>query len=536
MSVFLLAANNIKAALDELRNVDPLLLESEAKYRNILEKLFDGVHLVDFPSMKSLYVNPPLACMTGYSTEELNGLSIRQIIHKIHPEDRSASTSHYQQFFNGDNELQDLDLRWQMKSGEYIWLNVRHKFIFNTQGRPVLILQVIRDITERVEAEKKQKLINELRQSDEMKTRFLAVMSHELRNPLASIMAGIEIQKLVEPGSEDDRQARDIIERQGRHLSLLVDDLLDISRFTQKTTVLRKETIDLNVFVQQMADDNQRLFAEKEVRLTVRLFQAPLYMEANPVRLVQVFDNLLHNAYKFTSANDEVSLTVKKDVTTREAVIEIKDTGSGIPLEIMPYLTQAFVQADNTLDRSSGGLGLGLAIAKVIIELHDGSISIDSGGLGKGILITVRLPLAAAVNTRAIAQKNGENCSETHPLRILIIDDIPDISKVLSSMLNHLGHETMTAGSGPEGIEKALADKPDVILCDIGLPGMNGYDVARNIRQDQTLKDIPLIALSGYAQKENRQRSREAGFDQHLAKPVSLAKLQEVLAGIGSET
>jgi len=533
---FLLAVNNIKAALDELRNVDPLLLESEEKYRNILEKLFDGVHLVDFPSMRSLYVNPPLACMTGYSTEELNGLSIRQIIHKIHPEDREASTQHYKQFFDGDNELQDLNLRWQMKSGEYIWLNVRHKFISNIHGRPVLILQVIRDITERVEAERKQKLINELRQSDEKKTRFLAVMSHELRNPLASIMAGIEIQKLVEPGSEDDRQARDIIERQGKHLSRLVDDLLDISQVTQNTVALRKEPLELNVFVQQMADDNQRLFAEKEVRLTVRLFQDPLYMEADPVRLVEVFDNLLHNAYKFTAANDEVSLTVKKDVTAREAVIEIKDTGSGIPPEILPYLTQAFVQADQPLDRSSGGLGLGLAIAKGIIELHDGSISIESEGLGKGTLITVRLPLAADINTSANPQKAGEITSGARHLRILIIDDIPDISDILSSLLNHLGHKTMTAGCGPEGIAKALADKPDVILCDIGLPGMSGYEVARNIRQEQTLKDISLIALSGYAQKEDLQRSREAGFDQHLAKPVSLAKLQEVLAGIGSET
>lgn len=520
--------------ITEQKLAEEALRASEEKYRFIAEQLFDGVHLIDFANIKSFYASQPLARISGYSTEELNSFSLAQFADKIHPEDRETSIKHYQQFLDGSTEERDLDLRWQVPGGEYIWLNVRHKLILDSDGNPSIILQIVRDITERKGAGRKQIIIDELRQSDDIKTRFLGIMSHELRNPLASIMMGIEIQKRVDPGSEEAGQARKIIERQGKHLSRLVDDLLDISQIEQETVILRKEPVDLMVLLQQAAADYQQLFAEKSVCFTARLPQEPLLMEADPVRFAQVFDNLLRNALKFTSANDAVSLTVKKDVMTREAVIEIKDTGSGISPELLPHVFQPFVQADQTMDRSSGGLGLGLAIVQNLIELHDGRISIASEGDGKGTLITVCLPLADAVGTSASTQNTEEESSGARPLRILIIDDIPDISDVLSSLLNHLGHETMTAGSGPEGIAKALAENPDVILCDIGLPGMSGYDVARNIRQDQALRDISLIALSGYAQEEDLVRSHAAGFDQHLAKPVSLAKLQKVLAGIGA--
>ena len=494
----------------------------------VADQLFDGIHLIDFATMKSIYINQPLVQLSGFSANEARILSLGHITNRVHPEDRSQTIKAYQQVFDGSAEEQDLDLRWQVKNGTYRWLNVRHKIIFDSRGKLSVLLQVIRDITEKKESERKQKIIDQLRQSDENRSQFLSIMSHELRNPLASIIMGIDIQKRVAPDSEEAREARQIIERQAEQLSRLVNDLLDISRITQKSALLKKEQVDLNALIRQATSDFKPLFKENGVKLSVILCPKALHLQADSVRFLQTISNLLHNALKFADKGDEVLVTVSKDTGKQQAVIRIKDTGSGIQPDLLPHLFHPFVQGDHSLARSSGGLGLGLAIAKQMVELHDGSIDISSGGVGKGTQVTIRVPLASAADLPT--GEINEELPAAAAQRILIIDDIPDITSIVSSLLELMGHKTYTAGSGTEGIKIAQAEKPDVILCDIGLPDMSGYEVAQFIRQDRKLRSTHLIALSGYAQEKDLEQSRAAGFDQHLAKPVNAASLEAAIA------
>ncbi len=482
---------------------------------------------MDVTALKTTFVNQALVNLTGFSAKELWQFTLAQVTGRVHPDDRKQTIKIYQQLFDGSAEEQDLNLRWQVKNGEYRWFNVRHKIIFDGRGKLNTILQIIRDVTGFKESERRQKIIDQLRQTDENRSLFLSIMSHELRNPLASIMMGIEIQKRSLPGSAEDRNAREIIGRQGEQLSRLVDDLLDVSRISQKSALVVKDSVELNKLIREAVADFGPLFEEKGVALRVLLPEEPIYLKADASRLVQSISNILHNAWKFSEAYDEAQIAVEKDVRAQKVVITVKDTGCGILPDLLPHLFQPFMQADHSLARSSGGLGLGLAIAKQMVELHDGSINIVSPGAGKGTLVTIRLPLA--VEDTLAAGRPAEDDSGASPLRILVIDDMPDITSIVSSLLELMGHKTFVANNGPTGIAKARRERPDVILCDIGLPGMSGYEVAQCIRQDRDLHGIRLIALSGYAQEKDREQSRAAGFDQHLAKPVSLASLQTAL-------
>jgi CheY-like chemotaxis protein len=370
-------------------------------------------------------------------------------------------------------------------------------------------------------------LVKELYIMDENKNQFLSILSHELRNPLASIMMSLSLLNQVPSNSKQALRAQKIAKRQGEQLTRLVDDLLDITRITQNKIILKKERVELNRLVQQAVADYQGHFTEKEVLLEIKLTSEPIYLEADPARLTQIIGNLLHNAAKFSVKGDN-TLVVSQVEKTQEAVIMVKDTGRGIPAAILPNLFTPFVQVDNSLDRSSGGLGLGLAIVKGMVELHGGSVKAYSEGLGNGTQFTIRLPIKSVDEK----QKSKVNKSSAHSLRILVIDDIPDIVEILCSLLNYLGHETIAALSGPEGITKAKEFRPEVVICDIGLPGMNGYEVAKSFSSDKELKNTFLIALSGYAQTNDLELAREAGFKKHLAKPVKLETLEQTLAEI----
>ncbi|MGI6120160.1 MAG: response regulator [Desulfosporosinus sp.] len=370
-----------------------------------------------------------------------------------------------------------------------------------------------------------RQLSEQVQKVDSQKKEFISILSHELRNPLTSITASISLQKLVRPGGEEDRKARTVMERQTAQLSRLVNDLLDINRFTKNKITLKKEYIELNKLVQQATMDYQEHFIKKGVSLITKLAVAPIFLKADPVRLTQAIDNLLHNAVKFTNKGDKTVLMVAHDKKTSEAILTVQDTGIGVNPEILPNLFEPFMQADNSLDRSNGGLGLGLTIVKEIVEMHNGSVDVHSEGIGQGTTLTLRLPSATIDEQGATA-----NYLEPRLLRILIIDDIPDITEIMCSLISYLGHEAISASNGPEGITKAKEFNPDVLICDIGLPGMSGYEVARSFRNDNELKDVYLISLSGYAQSEDFEQSKAAGFYQHLAKPVDLDTLKVILA------
>jgi PAS domain S-box-containing protein len=414
------------------------------------------------------------------------------------------------------------------KNGTSIFTEIYAKALKNSQGEYKGNVASFRDITGQKHMEE---VLEKLRQQDRNKNIFLNMLSHELRNPLASIMMSLSLQDQVPSGGEEDRKARKIMERQTAHLSRLVDDLLDVTRITQNKIILKKERVELNQLVKLAVADYQASFIKKEVGLKVELASDLLYLEADPARLTQVIGNLLYNAAKFTNKGDQVLVTVSRNESTHEAIFTIQDNGIGIKPEILSNLFEPFMQVDSTLNRSRSGLGLGLAIVKGMVELHKGSVSIYSEGLGKGTKLTIRMPLADIEPGKTEQESKTAGLAKCS-FRTLIIDDIPDIAEILSSLLVYLGHEVVVAFSGPEGIAKAKEFQPEIVICDIGLPGMNGYEVARSLRSDKKLKDIFLIALSGYAQPEDLEQSRKAGFNTHLAKPVNLDILEQTLAEV----
>ncbi len=364
-----------------------------------------------------------------------------------------------------------------------------------------------------------------LREADLRKNEFLAVLSHELRNPLAPICNSLYILERAAPGGEQARRAQGILQRQVGQLTRLVDDLLDLTRISRNKIDLKLERLDLNDLVRRTVEDHRSLFEANGVLLEARLGQQPVVVHADGSRIAQVIGNLLQNAAKFTWRGGSTRVSVGRDDAEHRAVIRVADTGVGMPPELVERLFEPFTQADATLDRSKGGLGLGLALVKSLSEMHGGDVSARSTGVGHGAEFTVRLPLAnapgAAPSERAAASRR--------PRRVLVIEDNADAANSLREALERGGHEVAVAYDGAEGIARAREFRPEVVLCDIGLPGMDGYDVARALREDESLDGAFLVALSGYALPEDVQRAKQAGFERHLAKPASVEKIEELL-------
>jgi PAS domain S-box-containing protein len=378
------------------------------------------------------------------------------------------------------------------------------------------------DVTERRQAEALRAANAQLLETDRLRSEFLAKLSHELRNPLAPIRNSLYILDHVAPGGEQATRAKSILHRQVGQLTWLIDDLLDITRITHGKVLLQRERLDLNELAQRTAEDHRTAFVKSAVRLEVLPSSAEVWVNGDRVRLTQVIGNLLQNAAKFTPRGGKTTVSVEADAAQGQAILTVQDTGSGIEPEMLPRLFQVFAQADATLDRSKGGLGLGLALVKGLIELHGGAVSVSSEGLGKGATFTIRLPLDASA--RHAREHHGAG-GGAFARRVLVIEDNADAAESLRDVLELEEHVVEVAYGGREGVEKARAFHPDVVLCDIGLPEMDGYAVARAMRADARLGRIGLVALSGYTQPEDVAAAKEAGFDAHLAKPPSVEKL-----------
>ena len=364
-----------------------------------------------------------------------------------------------------------------------------------------------------------------LRDADQRKNDFLASLSHELRNPLAPIKNSLFILERAQPGSEKATQSLAVINRQTAQLTRLVDDLLDVTRITRNKIQPQLSRVDLNELVRAVAEYQRSIFANAEVQLECRLANYAVYVKADSNRLTQVVGNLLQNAAKFTARGGTTCITVTADPARQLAVIEVADNGIGIAPGVLERLFQPFMQADQTLDRSLGGLGLGLALVKGLVELHGGTVAARSAGLGRGSVFEVRLPLVEAeISATLPAEKE-----RSRRRRILVIEDNVDAADTLHMALEYCGHDVAVAYNGRDGLASARQLRPDIILCDIGLPGMDGYEVARTLRADDSLMGLYLVALSGYALPEDLKRAKDAGFDQHLAKPPSLEKIEELL-------
>jgi PAS domain S-box-containing protein len=390
-------------------------------------------------------------------------------------------------------------------------------------GKLAGAVNVLVDVSERKRYE------DALREADRSKNEFLATLAHELRNPLAPVRNAVEILNRKVPPSPDSRWALDVIDRQMQQMTRLIDDLLDIARITCNRLELRRERVDLADVVNAAVETSRALVDARDHELVVSLPPRPIDLDGDVTRLEQAISNLLNNAAKYTEKGGHIWVKAERD--GREAVITVRDTGVGISAEMLPLIFDMFTQVDRSLERSQGGLGIGLTLVKRLVELHGGAVSAASDGPGKGSEFVVRLPIVAeSAKTLPQSMPERANPGPTRSLRILVVDDNRDSTESLGLLLRLSGHDVRGAYDGLEAIGAADEFRPDVVLLDIGLPKMDGYDVARRLRQEPWGQAMVVIAVTGWGQEEDRQRSIDAGFDHHLVKPVDPLTLLELLA------
>ncbi|HVS00985.1 MAG TPA: ATP-binding protein [Thermoanaerobaculia bacterium] len=390
------------------------------------------------------------------------------------------------------------------------------------------------DITDRKQLEEElRRRAEELVAADRRKDQFLAMLAHELRNPLAPIRNSVELMRQAENLDPSFQASREMVERQVKHLARLVDDLLDVSRITHGNIRLRKETLDLGAILERAVDANRPLIEVRNHTLTFQPPPEPVRMEADPTRLEQVFSNLLNNAAKYTMPGGHIWLHA--ELEGDEAMVRVRDTGIGVPPDVLGRVFEPFVQSDGSLARSEGGLGIGLTLVRSLVEMHGGHVEAHSPGLGQGSEFRVRLPARAAIPSEwPGAEVEPAPLPAGRGVRVLVVEDNVDAAESLAALLRLWHHDVHVVHDGLEAIEAARRQQPEVVLLDIGLPGLDGYQVARKLRDEVGLDHALLVAMTGYGQPEDRRRSREAGIQHHFVKPVEPDVLKNLLTSFTS--
>ena len=427
----------------------------------------------------------------------------------------------------------EIEIRFRhFKTGEARWMAYKVLTLPDAAGRPIAFATVSQDVTERKQLEDNlRSLAADLSEADRRKNEFLAMLAHELRTPLAPISSAARALRVGGRDGEAVHSASEMLERQVGQMARLVDDLLDMSRITRGKIELRKERVELAPIVNQAVEAVRPLYRNMDHELTITVPPHPLHLDADPARLAQVVGNLLNNAGKFTDRGGHVWLTVEQE--GGQAVVRVRDNGIGIAAEQLPRLFEMFAQVDTSLERSRDGLGIGLTLVKTLVEMHGGTVEVQSDGLGRGSEFAVRLPIVVET-PRPLAPVTVSQSTPAVGRRILVVDDSEDGAELLAMLLQFGGHETHKAHDGVEALEAAERFRPDVVLLDIGLPRLNGHEVCRRIRQEPWGKDMVLVALTGWGQEEDRQRSKDAGFNTHIVKPVDHDLLMKLLASLPS--
>ncbi|HEY9422002.1 MAG TPA: ATP-binding protein [Thermoanaerobaculia bacterium] len=401
------------------------------------------------------------------------------------------------------------------------------------EGTVTGAILILRDVTERQRLEEElRKRAEELAGSDRRKDQFLAMLAHELRNPLAPIRNAVELMRQVENIDPAFQHSREMVERQVKHLARLVDDLLDISRITQGSIRLRKEVVVLANVVERAVEANRSLLESRGHKLTVQLPPEPIRLEADPARLEQILSNLLNNAARYTMPGGKIWVAASQEGD--EALIRVRDTGIGVPPDVLERVFEPFMQSDDSLARSDGGLGVGLTLVRSLVEIHGGRVEAHSPGLGQGSEFVIRLPARVPVDLAAPAAEPAVAYA-TRSLKILVVEDNVDAAESLASLLRLWNHDVSVVHDGRTALEAARLHQPEVVLLDIGLPGLDGYQVAQRLRDEVGLDHALLVAMTGYGQPEDRRRSREAGIHHHFVKPVEPSVLRNLLAGVAVE-
>jgi CheY-like chemotaxis protein len=367
-----------------------------------------------------------------------------------------------------------------------------------------------------------------LRLADRRKDEFLAMLAHELRNPLTPLQHAAEILKLNSSGEDADKAAN-ILDRQLRSFARIIDDLLDAARIAQGKIELKKERVELGSLLRNAIQSARHHFETKHQELKISVPETPIYLQADGIRLEQAFGNLLHNASKYTGAGGHIELSAELAIFGEpEVMVRVQDDGIGIDVETLPHIFELFMQGSSSLDRTQGGLGIGLTLVQRIVSLHGGSVTANSGGLGRGTEFVVRLP--ATLEIEAAHEHQPQVTSQSGNKRILVVDDSMDTIRAMEIILRLQGYEVITATNGAVAIQTAMEFRPEIVILDIGLPDMDGFEVARELRRAPQLEKSFMVALTGYGTARDRELARKAGFDQLLTKPVHPVMLLNFIA------
>jgi PAS domain S-box-containing protein len=484
------------------------LRESEERFRAVIEQASEAILIAD---LEGTYhdVNSAACALLGYDRGELIGRRVQDI---MATEELGRLAAAHAWLVEAPGRVQVAEWTLVRKDGAVVPTEVSAKIL--PDGR---WLSFARDIGER------RKAVQALREASRQKDEFMAMLGHELRNPLATIRSAAELLALSHAGDAVLQRIHGSLDRQTTHMAKLIDGLLDVSRIVLGKIALDRQVVNLGAVLEDVLEDRRTQIERRGLALRTVFAGGGLWVDGDRVRLAQVFDNVLANATKFTSAPG--SITVETSRRDDHAVVTVSDTGVGIDPELMPHVFEPFRQAAQPIDRTDGGLGLGLALVKGLVELHGGTVTVHSRGPGTGAAFTLRLPLAATADSQPAPRPSHEG-----QCRLLVVDDNQDTADLMRDVLETVGHEVAVAYDGPQAMAVASTFHPDVVLCDIGLPGgMSGHDVARAIRRDGALRHVFLVALTGYGRPEDRHEAEAAGFDEHLTKPAGLAAIQALV-------
>ena len=555
-------------ALDARRAAEESLRRSRENFYVIVQGVRDYAILMLDPTGVIITWNEGAQRIKGYAPDEILGKHFSV----FYPEEAVRSGWPETELENAAKTGRFEDEGWRVRrDGTRFWANVVITTLYHPDGTVRGFLKITRDLTERMRSEEglrharaelemrvnerttelgeanralkteiaeRHLLEQELRkrvagmaEEDRRKNEFLATLAHELRNPLAPIQYAYELMNLAGSNEALRSEAQGILHRQVQHMVRLIDDLLDLSRITRNKLELRRDRVELGTVLEDAVETVRPAFEARGHDFRMRLAPGPVVVHADRTRLAQVFSNLLSNAAKFTERGGRIRLTSERQ--DDHVVVHVRDDGIGIASAMLPRIFDMFVQADRSLERTQSGLGIGLTLVKRVVEMHGGTVVAESEGPGRGSDFSVRLPLepAAAAGNREVGRDDGD-MTPTTSVRVLVADDNEDAVRSLAMMIRAMGHEVHTARDGAEVLESAAAIMPALILMDIGMPRMNGYDAARRIREQPWGRTITLVALTGWGLEEDRRLATEAGFDRHVVKPVEAATLREILASV----
>ncbi|HEX5030308.1 MAG TPA: PAS domain S-box protein [Candidatus Eisenbacteria bacterium] len=521
----IVGASKIVHDVTDMVAVREALAREKELLATTLSSIGDGVIVTDAEG-RVTFLNSEAQRLTGWTEDDARGLALAEVFRIVGEETRTTVKSPVEEVLRRNAVV-------GLANHTILIARDGSERAIDDSAAPIRVEGVIsgvvlvfRDVSERRQAEAI------LREEDRRKDEFLAILSHELRNPIAPIGMAVDLMRKKGPTDPELRELRDIIERQTNQLARLLDDLMDVSRIVSGKIVLRQERASLGLAVSSAVEAVRPALGARGHQLTVELPPDPVYVEGDLARLAQVFSNLLHNAVKYTDPGGRISISLEREGS--DALVRVRDNGIGLTVDQMSRIFQMFAQGSRLTEGTQQGLGVGLALSKRLVELHRGTIEVKSGGVGRGSEFLVRLPMIVRLETHAVSEGSATQPPGAPPpgIRILIADDNEDSVTTLSWSLSHSGHDVRTAFDGLAAVEVATEFRPQLALLDIGMPRLNGYDAARQIRN--VLGDqVTLVAITGWGQQEDKRRAREAGFDRHVTKPIDIETLDRMVAEVG---